>query len=59
MRVKKCVIDETELVQPKGKQTGEKKEFELFFRVRCGNCGVELGVYEFEEKVYHFVKAIG
>lgn len=54
--MKNCVIDETELVKPKGYK---KKEFELFFKIRCGKCGAELGIYEFEEKVYHFVNAIG
>lgn len=57
--MKNCMIDESEIVRPKGKPSGEKKDFEIFFRIKCETCGAELGVYEFEEKVYHFVRAIG
>ncbi len=55
MQVKNVEVVESELVKPTG---GERKDFELFFKTRCGQCKAELGVFEFEEKVYHFMKAI-
>lgn len=34
------------------------KDFEYFFPVHCGSCNTEVGVYDFEEKVYHFFSVV-
>ena len=34
------------------------KDFEYFFHVHCNQCNAEIGVYDLEEKVYHFFNTI-
>lgn len=35
-----------------------KEKFQLFFTVECAVCNTEIGVFEFEEKLYHFFHVI-
>ena len=34
------------------------KDFEYFFPVHCEQCKTEIGVFDFEEKIYHFFSVI-
>ena len=57
MFVMNCAIDyECKLkVQEKG---DEDDDVEEYFSVKCGECDVEVGVYEEKEEIYHFFNVI-
>jgi hypothetical protein len=39
-------------------ETNHPKDYEIFFPVHCKNCDTELGVYDLEEKLYHFFNTV-
>jgi len=48
-------LKKRQLFEDKSNLNKPEKDFlDIYFSVSCKVCSTEIGVYEFEEKIYHF-----